>query len=125
MLFSSRLRNCKRSASAARRRTATVLGSALVLTICIGSARADKPPLIPGLYVGEPVYITVVNPIVVGVDQKAIARHAANPIYFVEGQPHVLSTIPGASPIQPLLGYPHGRHLERPRRVHRSIPVRG
>jgi hypothetical protein len=84
----------------ANRRWAIALGAALVLAVWVHSVCAAKPPRIPALYNGQLVYITVVNPNVVGVDKPAI-KEVAELIYFVDGQPHVLSTIPGVPGYNP------------------------
>ena len=75
----------------ANQKWAITLGAALALIICVNVVRADKPPLIPALDDGELVYITVVNANVFDVKHEAITSKVANPIYFVDGQPHVLS----------------------------------
>jgi hypothetical protein len=82
----------------------------LVLTLCVNSARAEQPPLIPSYYDGQPVYVTVVNPNVVGITQGAVAS-VADPIYFFPSdpdnptgaqlQPHVIPTIPGVAGYNP------------------------
>lgn len=82
----------------------------LVLTLCVSSARADKPPLIPAYYDGQPVFVTVVNQNVVGITHGNVPN-IADPIYFFPSdandptgaqlQPHVIPTIPGVAGYNP------------------------
>ncbi|MGI8978126.1 MAG: hypothetical protein ACR2FY_02760 [Pirellulaceae bacterium] len=76
------------------RRSAIFLGAALVLTVWIGSVRADKPTRIPAFYDGRLVSLAIVNDNVVGVEREAI-EGIAEPLYAIAGQPHVISTMPG------------------------------
>ncbi len=76
------------------RTSAIVLAAVLVLTLSANSVLAGKPTLIPAFYEGQRVALAVVNENVVGVEREAIAS-IANPIYFIAGQPHVITTMPG------------------------------
>lgn len=82
------------------RRSAIFLGAALVLTVWIGSVRADKPTRVPALYNGLPVSLAIVNDNVVGVEREAI-ESIAEPLYAIAGQPHVISTMPGQAGYNP------------------------
>ncbi len=91
-------------------RNAFLLVFGLMLTLCVSSARADKPPKIPAYYDGQPVYVTVVNQNVVGITHGKVAN-IADPIYFfpvdpndptgAQLQPHVIPTIPGVAGYNP------------------------
>lgn len=99
----------------ANRISAIILGAALILTLCVSSARATKPPQIPAYVDEKPVTITVVTTNRLGVDQQTIASKVANPIYFVgyftldaqgdpvwvDLQPHVLSIGLGSAGYNP------------------------
>ena len=94
-----------------KRISAMILGAALVLAVCIHSVHAgNKRPArgIPAYYNGDIVYVVPGNnQNVVGVDNQAIADHAANPIYFVYDtagnllQDPILSTVPGVAGYNP------------------------
>ena len=82
----------------------------LILTLCVNSVHADKPPQIPAYYDGELVDITVVNQNVLGITRGDVAS-VADPIYFFPSdssdptgaqlQPHVIPTIPGVDGYNP------------------------
>src|SRR5215472_15586599 len=86
------------------RRSAIVLGAALVMTICVNSVRAAKPTTIPAWFDDQVVYVIPgVSSNVVGVNKPAISKHA-NPLYVVAGQDvdHVLGeAIPGVRGYNP------------------------
>ena len=81
-----------------------ISAAALVLTLGLNSARADKPTTIPTWFDGQVVHvIPAVSSNVAGVTNDAIVNKVANPLYAFNGaQDHVLGTaIPGVAGYSP------------------------
>ncbi|HEV2294717.1 MAG TPA: hypothetical protein VGR35_12760 [Tepidisphaeraceae bacterium] len=87
----------------AKRTSFAIVTAALVLTLGVNSARADKPTTIPVWFDGETVLvIPAVSQNVVGVTNHAIVNQVANPLYVFGPQNHVLGTaIPGVPGYNP------------------------